>query len=157
MAKKQEKPEKTGQTGGREKKPFSVRFAIFMVLVAALVFLPFTIVFLVCMIPTIVSSVIDNHRQKTAWLTVGAMNLAGTIPVLFTLAETGRTLGGAVQIISTPANLLMAYGGAAAGVFIYNYITPMVASVVFHKNEKRLRDIEKRQKELIKKWGEEVV
>ena len=73
-----DKPEESEAGTAGEKTPFSVRFAIFMALVSALVFLPTTIIFTVCMIPTLVAAIVDNHPQKTAWLTVGAMNMAGT-------------------------------------------------------------------------------
>jgi len=35
-------------------------------------------------------------------------------------------------------------------------VTPFIAAIVQSKNERRLRDIDKRQKALIRKWGEGV-
>ena len=141
----------------RVRTPFAVRFAIFMAFVSALVFLPTTIVFSVCMIPTLVAAVIDNHTRKTAWLTVGAMNMAGTVPVWFALLDAGHTIPAAFQLIVQPAMLLVSYGGAAIGWAIYYKVTPLVALVVQSKNEWRLRDIDKRQKALARKWGDGVV
>jgi hypothetical protein len=149
----------------KAKMPLSVRFAIFMVIVTAVIFLPTTIVFSVCMIPTLVASIVDNHPQKTAWLTVGAMNVAGTVPVWFSLLDSGqysmldaaRAIPMAFQLISQPMNILVAYGFAAGGWGIYNYVTPWVAAAVQSRNEHRLRDIDKRQKALVKKWGDGVI
>jgi hypothetical protein len=141
----------------KHKTPFSVRFAIFMLMVTATLFLPTTILFSVCLIPTLVAAIIDNQRPKTAWLTVGAMNLAGTIPAWFTLWDMGHTIPSALQLITQPVTIMVAFGGAAAGWFVYHLVTPAVAGIILKKNEYRLREIEKRQKELIRKWGEGVV
>jgi len=156
--------EKKAGSGGA-KTPFAVRFAIFMVFVSAVIFLPTTIVVCVCMIPTLVASIIDNHARKTMWLTVGAMNMAGTVPVWFSLMDAGqfsmldpgRAIPAAFQLIVQPMNIIVSYGGAAVGWGVYNYVTPLVAAVVQSKNERRLRDIDRRQKTLIKKWGDGVV
>jgi hypothetical protein len=139
-----------------EKAPLSVRFTVFMIFVSALVFLPTTIIFSVCLIPTLVAAIVDTNYNKTAWLTVGAMNLAGTIPVWFALWDNGHSIPAAFQLVSQPSMLLVSYGGAAVGWIIYTYVTPFIAVIVLKKNEKRVRDIDRRQKELVKKWGEEV-
>lgn len=140
----------------KPRAPLGVRFAVFMLFVTAVVFLPSTIIFSICMIPTLVAAVVDNNAQRTAWLTVGAMNLAGTVPVWFGLWDTGHTIPVAFQIVLQPATLLLAYGGACIGWIIYYNVTPFVASVVIGKNERRIKEIQKQQKELVQKWGEEV-
>jgi hypothetical protein len=139
------------------KTPLGVRFAIFMLLVTAVVFLPSTIIFAICMIPTMVAALVDSNRQKTAWLTVGAMNVAGTVPVWFSLIDAGHTLSAAIQLIFEPASIIISFGGAGVGVLIYNYVTPLIASVIQSKSERRLRDIDKRQKGLVRKWGDAVI
>ena len=148
--------EKQEKADGKVKKPFSVRFAIFMLLVTGAVFLPVTVIILVCMIPTMVAAVVDRHAEKTAWLTVGAMNLAGTVPIIFNLWDMGHTLSASLQIITQPETIMIYYGAALAGWIIYNNITPFVASVIVGKNMQRLKSIDKRQRDLIKKWGKEV-
>jgi hypothetical protein len=140
----------------KKKMPFSLRVLIFFLMVTAVVFIPSTIVIAVCMIPSFVAAIIDRQVPKTAWITVGALNLAGTLPAWFMLWEQGHRLDVAFQIITRPEVLVIAYGGAAFGWLIYNNVTPMVAGIVVSRNEKRLKDIEKRQKELARKWGEEV-
>ncbi len=139
------------------KAPFSLRFAIFMVFVSALVFLPTTIIFFVCMIPTMVAAIVDSNPRKTAWLTIGAMNMAGTVPVWFSLLDVGHTIPAAFQLVLDPKMLIISYGGAAIGWGLYNYVTPFVAAIVQSKNERRLRDIDKRQRALVRKWGEGVI
>ncbi len=141
----------------KKKMPFSVRFAFFMLFITAMLFLPSTFFLSVCLIPTFVALIVDNHRHKTAWLTVGAMNLAGTVPVWFSLWEMGHTMTAAFHLISMPNTIFFSYGGALIGWVIYHNVTPFVAAIILGKNEVRYNKIERRQKELIKKWGKEVI
>jgi hypothetical protein len=158
-------PDEEKSSPGKAKTPFLVWFAIFMVLVTAVIFLPTTIVWSICMLPTLVAAIIDNYPQKTAWLTVGAMNAAGTIPVWvslldsgqYSMLDAGRAIPAAFQLISQPMTIIVPYIGAAIGWFIYFKVPPWVAAFVQSKNERRLRDIDKRQKALVKKWGEGVI
>lgn len=148
----------------KKKMPPGLRFAIFLMVLAAFFFLPTTIVFSVCMIPTLVAAIVDTYPQKTAWLTIGAPNVAGTIPVWISLLDSGKysmvdpahSIPNAFQLIMQPTNILIAYGAAGIGMLIYNYLTPFVAGIVQSKNERRLRDIAERQKALIRKWGDGV-
>src|SRR3954465_9815444 len=128
--------DKDQKSAGRPVTPFSVRFAFFMVLVTAVVFLPTTIIIFVGLIPTMVAAIIDNNPTKTAWLTVGAMNMAGTVPVWFALLDAGHTIPAAFQLIVQPSMLILSYGGAAVGWIIYNKVTPLVAAIVQGKNER---------------------
>lgn len=153
MAAEQKKNDEGQKAAAR---PLSYRFAIFMLFVTALVFLPTTIVMTICMVPTLVAAVIDDHPHKTAWLTVGAMNFAGAIPACFTLWESGHTIDAAFQVVTQPLALILAFGGAAAGWMIYYNVTPMVALMIIRQNEGRLREIDRRHKDLVKKWGTEV-
>lgn len=152
-AKKAEPSKEVEQGGGSS---FSIKFAFFMVFVSMLVFLPTTVLFAVCLIPTLVSYIVDNNERKTAWLTVGAMNVAGTVPIWFNLWNTGHTLDNAFDLIRSPMTIIVSFGGAALGWFIYVNVTPFVAGILRMKNESRLKQIEVRQQALIKKWGEEV-
>jgi len=138
------------------KKNKSVKFAFFMLFVTMFVFLPTTVLFAVCLVPTIVAWVVDNNINKTIWITVGAMNFAGTIPAWFRLWDMGHNIANAIIIILQPTTILVSYGGAAVGWFIYINITPFIASIIVMKNEARLSQIDKRVAELLRKWGPEV-
>lgn len=138
------------------KKPGSIKIAIFMLLVTMFVFLPTTILFSVCLIPTLVAYVIDGSINKTIWVTVGVMNIAGTIPAWFRLWDAGHTIENALYIILQPGTIVVSYGGAAVGWFIYINVTPFIASIIIMKNESRLRQINKRLGELVRKWGDSV-
>lgn len=119
-------------------------------LVTAALFLPTTLLFCGCLVPTVVAFIIDPHPQKTAWVTVGCMNFAGTVPAWMLLigngASSGNHIDQAMSILMQASTIIMAYGGAAAGWLIFNNVTPLVSGLMVMKNEKRLKDIDKRQK-----------
>lgn len=152
---KEQKPEQPA-TGGKRKTPLHIRLIYFSLMVTAAAFLPLTIVFFACMIPTLVASIIDRTPQRTAWLTVGAANFAGTVPAWIQVWGSGLDVMHAVDVISDPTTLLIAYAGAGAGWLIYNNIPPLIASGIIGKSKRRYKDIETRQKELVRRWGEGV-
>jgi hypothetical protein len=136
--------------------PWRVKFAILTLLVAAGVFFPSTLLFCGCMIPTFVAALIDNAQPRTAWLTVGCMNFAGTVPAWLTLLENGHRIDHAFELLMQASTLILAYGAAGIGWLIFFNITPFVAGLMVMRNEKRLKDIEKRQAALVAKWGRDV-
>lgn len=138
------------------KMPLSLRFAIFVLMVTSVIFFQTTILFCGCLIPSFVAALVDSHKERTLWITVGCMNFAGTVPAWFTLWEMGHRISDAFFLLSQPKTLAMAYTGAAIGWVLYYNITPFVARLMVLKSEKRLKDIEKRQKDLVRKWGTEV-
>lgn len=140
----------------KRKTPLSVRIGLFLMLVVAVVFLPATVVFMVCMLPTFVAALVDRHPQKTMWITIGALNLAGTVPAWYALWDRGSDIKDALAVVSDAGTLLMAYGAAAGGWMIHQNITPLVASMMVRRSEGRLREIDRRQKELLRKWGEDI-
>ena len=141
----------------KSKGTFGLRMSLFSLLVCALVFAASTLVFAVCMLPTLVAALIDKNPSKTLWLTIGSVNLAGTVPAWFRLWEMGgHSITNSMAVLSNPATLLVAYAGAAGGWVIHMNVTPLVAALAVKRNEGRLKDIEKRQRDLIRKWGEEV-
>lgn len=147
----------SGENGDAPRKmPLSLRFAIFVLMVTSVIFFQTTVLFCGCLIPSFVAALVDNHKQRTLWITVGCMNFAGTVPAWFTLWEMGHRISDAFYLLSQPKTLAIAYAGAAIGWVIYYNVTPFVARLMVLKSEKRLKDIEKRQKELARKWGIEV-
>lgn len=141
---------------GKKKMNLSAKFSIFTMMMAGAVFYPTTVLMVVGMLPTIVAPLIDDRPQKTAWLTVGAMNFAGILPAWFQLFERGHDLHNALGLVFNPGVLLLAYGGASVGWFLYHQVPKGVAGILAMRSERRLRDIEKRQRELVRKWGPEV-
>lgn len=136
-----------------KKTPFSVRVSIFCLLVVAVIFFPMTVLFCGCMLPSFVAAIVDRHAQKTAGITIGALNLAGTVPAWLELVRLGGGIEHSIALLLQPRTLLMAYAAAILGWALYFYIPPLVSGMMVRKAEKRLKDIEKRQAELTRKFG----
>ncbi|MBI1216347.1 MAG: hypothetical protein GC185_11105 [Alphaproteobacteria bacterium] len=143
-------------TEKKSKMPFSVRFALFCLMVAGALVFPTTLLLCTCLVPTFVAAVVDPHPQKTAWVTVGCMNFTGTVPAWFDLWSKGNDLHQSLALLMDTHTYLISYGAALAGWVLYHNVTPFVAGMMVMKSEKRLKDIDKRQRELIRKWGTDV-
>lgn len=131
----------------------SVRAAIFCLLVLGVMYFPMTVLFCGCMLPAFVAALVDNKPDKTAGITVGAMNLAGTVPAWLELFSRGGRIEDALSMLLMPKTLLLAYGAAALGWIIYLQVPDLVSGMLVKRNQKRLGDIDRRQQELIRKWG----
>lgn len=134
----------------------SLRFAYFIIMILAGLFFPTTVLFSGGLLPTLIAAIVDNRPQKTAWLTVGSLNFAGIVPAWFDLWKHDHTLKAAFEILSDPRTIIFAYVAAGAGWVVYFQVPRIVTALMIRKAEIRLRDIEKRKKELIRKWGNEV-
>lgn len=138
------------------KMPFSLRLGIFAVLIMAVVFFPSTVLFCGCMLPAFVAALVDNKSDKTAGMTVGAMNFAGTVPAWLMLWSMGGKIDHAITLLLQPKTLLMAYAAAALGWVIYFQVPGMVSGILAKRGETRLAEIDRRQRELARKWGPQI-
>ncbi len=111
--------------------------------------------FFICMLPTVVAIIVDPGKPRTLGVTVGAMNLAGSMPNWGEILNNSHDIVFALSVASTPSTLLQAYGAAAIGWLLYFFVTRFIAFITLHKTEIRLETINKHQNKLIELWGEE--
>ena len=123
-------------------------------IIAAVVFLPSTVLLAVGLLPTVVAGIIDRSKEKTRSITVGCMNFTGCCPYwLDLLTIHGHSMNGTVQLITEPKNIVVMYSAALLGYLIDWSMSGMVSSVMIQRAERRLKNIEKEQKELVRRWG----
>jgi hypothetical protein len=120
------------------------------------IFLPSTILLMIGMIPTPFALLTDHTKGKNKVITVGAMNLAGCSPFLFELWTTEHTFSKAMMIVTDPFAIVVMWSAAAVGYILNWAMTGIVSSVLYQKGQGRQKAIQKRQKELIERWGAEV-
>jgi len=152
MAKKKKK----NKGKGKKKSTFPIKVYLSILLILSMVFLSSTLLFLICMLPSLVAIVIDRHPQRSLGMTVSAMNFAGLVPFWLDLLEGGHSLDLAYSLIFDPFVLMVTYSAAGFGWALYFYIPPFVATIIARKAKKRLEAIKKEQEKLKEQWGIEV-
>jgi len=125
-------------------------------LLMAVVFLPTTILLAVGMMPTFAAALVDRTKRKTKAITVGAMNLAGCMPFMLELWTEGHNFEKAFSIFTDAKAIVVMYAAAAVGYLIDWAMTGIIAGFLLQRGKSRLKAIEKRQKELVERWGDEV-
>lgn len=120
-------------------------------------FIPIAVVLIVGMAPTVVAGMIDKSEEKLKAITVGFMNFAGCYPFLLTLvARHGNDPEVAFNIIFQPLNIVVMYMAAGAGYLIEFGIITAVSGFLKQSAQKRIKEIAEEQKDMVKRWGEEV-
>ncbi|TNE26713.1 MAG: hypothetical protein EP349_09760 [Alphaproteobacteria bacterium] len=109
-----------------------------------------------CMIPTYIALFIDRQFPRTLGLTVGAANLAGTVPNFLEVLKMNDHPANALSLALQPSTLAMAYAGAGIGWLIHLAVTRFVALVIVSKAEMRIQKLAKREQVLIERWGPEI-
>ena len=125
-------------------------------LIMAVVFLPSTFLLSISMLPTYVAALVDKGKRRTKAVTVGAMNLAGTLPFLLELWMQGHNFDKAFSITMDASAIVVIYSAAAVGYVIDWVMTGVVSKFLLQRGKSRIKGIEKRQEELVERWGKEV-
>lgn len=122
----------------------------------AAVFLPVAVILFIGLLPTFVAFYADRNKKKIKPITVGAMNIAGCMPFIMELWTTDMSMSKALSIIVDPMAIIVIYSAAGVGYLIDWAVTMLVANFLYQRGGSRKNTIEKRQAELIERWGEEV-
>lgn len=144
-------PQETVRKGGIGEK----LFLVFFILLAA-AFLPVSTVLGVGMLPTVVAFMADASRDKTRTFTIGLLNFVACFPFALDIALGSRSMDGAVITLTEPLNIVIMFSGAAAGYFLDWTLAGISNVIMTGRARQRLEGIEKRQTELIRRFGMEV-
>ncbi len=139
-----------------KKKSFKSLMFTFLSLLMAVVFLPTTFLLMIALLPSFVAAFVDRAKRKTRAVTVGAMNLAGTTPFLLTLWQKENSFDQAFDIVTDPKAIIAIYSFAVVGYLIDWAMTGIVSGFLLQRGKSRVKAIEKRQKQLVDRWGKEV-
>ena len=141
---------------GKKKVSIKIKlFYVFMLFMAA-VFLPTTALLFIALMPTFAAVFVDKHNRQAKVITVGAMNLAGATPFLLELWSRGHSFENAFIIVTDAKALIVIYSAAALGYVIDWAATGLVMRILYQRGKMRIKAIDKRQKDLIERWGKEV-
>jgi hypothetical protein len=147
MAKKKKSKKKLGWRG---------QILLIASLFLAGVFLPSTVLLLIGMLPTPFAILTDRTKGKTKVMTVGSMNLAGCSPFLFQLWTVEHSFSKSIEIATDPLAIIVMWSSAAVGYVLNWAMTGIVSATMHQRGLSRQKSIQKRQNELIERWGQEV-
>ncbi len=122
----------------------------------SLLFSAVAIILVVGMIPTIVAGIVDKSRGHIKTLTVGAINFAGCTPFMIEVFKKGNDIETAINYILQPRTIVVMYFAAGMGYLIDWAMTGIVSSIMVQRAKARVKEIQKQQKELTDRWGQEV-
>jgi hypothetical protein len=122
----------------------------------AAVALPACILLVVGMIPTIVAYVVDRTPRRTLTLTVGPLNLAGTVPYCIQLWFGGDTMHGLISSLTSVWVWLVMYLAAAIGWLLHFGMPVIVRFLLEQSIDRRKTRLVQIQKKLRAEWGDEV-
>ncbi len=120
------------------------------------VLMPSIILLGIGMAPTIVAYIVDRTSEKYQSITVGLLNVCGTLPALVRLWSDGQSYSSALQIAGDPFTMLVAYGAAGVGWAIYLAMPVILGHYYTTSTESRLHTLRARQNTLTEAWGDEI-
>lgn len=124
---------------------------------AGLMMMPTSVLVLAGLAPTFVAYLIDRDPEKSAAITVGAMNLCGVAPFVVRLWQRGHEMAVTLRMLADPGTWLVMFGAAAIGWLMYFFIPQIVAAFITLRNQTRIKELEERRSLLVADWGAEVM
>ncbi|HVO04101.1 MAG TPA: hypothetical protein VMT54_18030 [Candidatus Cybelea sp.] len=133
-------------------------FVLFLVLAmpVALLLLPSTLVLIPALLPTLVARVVDTTPGRHLTITVGSLNLAGSLWFMHDLWAAGQSFSAIAPTLGDMLGWLSALLGAGLGWGIFSMMPHVSRSIAAAKTATRLRSIRKSQDDLVEEWGDPV-
>lgn len=128
-----------------------------LLLPVGVIILPTSALVLAGMTPTFVAMFVDRDPEKSAALTVGAMNLCGVAPYIVRLWQHGHTLAFSFQMLATPSTWLVMFGAAAIGWMMYFFIPQIVTAIIALRSQSKIKELEEKRALLIADWGTDIM
>jgi len=132
---------------------------ILTVLSSLLIFLGFIYVMVVLVsgfMPCIIANLVEKRKRRLASKTITAFNLAGIMPLLFSLARSSDPNFVAQGAFNDPYIWLMVYGFAGFGWLVVQIVPQIVFLFLTIKADFTIRKLQSLQRQLIEEWGEGV-
>lgn len=155
--KKDEKKSPSSQNA-RPRKSGKLKFFTLAIIsgLSLLFVMPSFILVMAGMIPTLVSLVTDDDKEKSPTVAIGSMNFVGTLPFLIDLWSRGQTIGNVVNIMSQMTTWVVIFGAAAMGKLIIFAVPQATATITLANAERRLKLLNENLNSLKAAWGPDV-
>jgi hypothetical protein len=134
-------------------KPWTIAVPLILI---ALFFISTTVVLAAAMIPTFVARIVDTSPGRRLTITVGAMNLVGSLYFVHLILGSGDSVSSIGPTLSDTFGWLYALMGAGAGWVIFGTMPAIVGRIAAAQTALRLRRLNQSQEKLVEEWGETV-
>lgn len=112
--------------------------------------------FLLGMLPSIISIIMDRGAGRFASQTISACNFIGILPFLFDIGMNYEKTIASKEMIQDPFTWMTIYGFAVIGIMLI-FVLPNIMSISFTlKAEYKLKRLIAEQEDLVAEWGEDV-
>jgi hypothetical protein len=112
--------------------------------------------FLISMLPTIVSTMVDKRMNKFASSTISAFNLVGVMPFLFEIGRSPSINTTAQHMITNIYIWFAIYSSAALG-WVCIWAVPQITGKIFvTRATLKIKHLENVQHKLVEEWGNEI-
>ena len=140
--------------------PRKGRFGFFMTAilmgVSLLFIMPTFVLVMVGLIPTFVALMTDDDPEKSTSITIGSLNVIGTLPFVIDLWVRGQTIGTAFDIMSQAMTWIVIFGAAAIGKLIIFVVPQATATISLATAERRHKMLNDHLESLKSAWGTDV-
>ena len=142
----------------RLKMRFKHKLMLYLVCLGLMAVLRTGFLFVImALLPTIVAYYTDTSKERYAFKTIFAMNLAGLLPSLGRMLRVGASSALLQSTMGDATNWLMIYGAAMVGWLLVE-ICPMIAQVlIIGLHQTQIGRLEKVKKKIETEWGAEVM
>ena len=128
---------------------------ITLLLITIIIMLPFTIILLIGLLPTI-TLLITDPKNSPKLVTIGCFNMAGVF--IYLLHVINRySMDGAIDIVSDVFNLIIMLGSAGIGLILYCELPNLFIFFAKISAGKRMNVIDKKLADMAEEWGQEVI
>ncbi len=146
------------QSGSKKKSAFSGLSVVASAVLLFMVALPTFITLAVGLLPSMVAFMFDRGQGRTMSRCIFGLNFSGVAPYIMEIWQQGaQTVGVATQEIFQPVALSIMYGAAGLGWLLYLAMPPIVANVLNLSAQRRVSELRKKQRGLIKTWGDSLI
>ncbi|MBP3346598.1 MAG: hypothetical protein J6L86_06195 [Alphaproteobacteria bacterium] len=128
---------------------------ITLLLITIIIMLPFTIILLIGLLPTI-TLLITDPKNSPKLVTIGCFNMAGVFIYLLHVIN-HYSMDGAIDIVRDVFNLIIMLGSAGIGLILYCELPNLFIFFSKISAGKRMNVIDKKLADMAEEWGQEVI
>jgi hypothetical protein len=137
-------------------KAFKPVLLLLLLLPAAALMLPLTIVLAAALVPSLVARLVDSGPGRYLTLTVFSLNLVGALYFVHEVLAMGSDFGVLTVVLRDSIGWLAALSGAGCGWLLFLAMPPIIAKMAEAQSALRLRRVHRDQAQLAEEWGQVV-